>query len=110
MKNYPDITPKQTMTEFLASVKSEFETNNIILDTEYYIWVSSYTRYDPEYGRSEIVPARCLYGPYDTREEAQEVVDALNADPSLRPSPATAKLEVRVSNLIERTEVRRFWS
>jgi hypothetical protein len=98
---------KFTVEEFLAEFEENFWKEHTLLDTKYHIQLSSYSNYDSEYGTSTWVPAKDLYGPYDTAEEAQKDIDTLNADPNLKPEQGT--LKVRTARLVERTVVKRFW-
>lgn len=93
--------------KFFEDFEADFWREHKLLDTKYHIQLSSYSAYDSEYGTSTWVPAKDLYGPYDTAEEAQKDIDTINADPNLKPEQGT--LKVRTTRLVERTQVKRFW-
>lgn len=93
--------------KFMAEFEENFWKEHTLIDTKYHIQLSSYVNYDPEYGTSTTIGPKDLYGPYDTREEAQADIDTINADDNLRPR--NGKLQVRKAQLVEKTEVVRYW-
>lgn len=93
--------------KFLEEFEDNFWKEHTLLDTKYHIQVSSYVDYDWEYGTSTTIDAKDLYGPYDTKEEAQADIDTINADRNLKPS--NGELQIRTARLVEKTEVKRFW-
>lgn len=98
---------KYPIEKILEDIEADFWREHKLLDTKYHIQVSSYVDYDYEYGTSTTIDAKDLYGPYDTIEEAQIDIDAINADQALKPR--NGELRIRTARLVEKTVVKRFW-
>lgn len=98
---------RPTLEEFLTDMESEFWRDHRLIDTKYHIQLSSYEDYDSEYGTSTWVPAKDLYGPYDTVEEAQKDCNTINADPNLKPR--NGELRIRRARLVEKTVKKQYW-
>lgn len=72
--------PRQySLTESLAESKADFDKKYKLIATEWWIKEEHWQR-DDYCGGHEKTSERFLYGPYETKEEAQEHVDLLEAD------------------------------
>lgn len=100
-------TPTFNIETYLEDFQKDFWDKHRLIDTKFEIWLRAWYDFNPEYGSGTTVPAKMLYGPYDTAEEAQEHVDYINGDKSLKPKEAD--LFVKRTQLVETTVVTRFW-
>lgn len=94
-----------SIQQFLKEFEEDFWKTHTLVDTKYHIALSSYEEFDYEYGTSQMVSGKDLYGPYDSREEAASDMDAIYADPHTRPRQGN--LYIRKAQLVETKH--RFW-
>lgn len=97
---------KHPVWDFVAKQQKEFWDTHKVIKTEYNINRTAYSEWD-EYGCNSWVPEKHMYGPYDSKAEAEEHVKLLNADPNLKPREGD--LVVRTSRLVETTVTKQFW-
>lgn len=94
---------KSFRTSIVEKVIEDFWKTHTKIEEVYWIHAASYEDYDPEYGSSSIIPEQKLYGPYETKEEAEKHISLM--------SKFIFKngFIVRKYTLVEKVETKRYW-